>query len=110
MEINNHLFTMFRIQPHSKQQTKQPPHNNGPKRLLLKASSYLSIWHFLQQKTTFTTTIKKNFFSTWPGLTAKLIIKHLNGPPATILGHIKQERQGLCSTKFNSTKVTPSNK
>ena len=42
MKINYHLLTIFRIQPCSKQQ-KQPPHSNIPKRLLLKASSYLSI-------------------------------------------------------------------
>ena len=48
MKINYHLLTIFRIQPHSKQQTKQPTHNNRPKRFLLKASSYLSIGHHHQ--------------------------------------------------------------
>ena len=32
--------------PNSKQETKQLPHNNRPKRLLLYASSYLSIGHY----------------------------------------------------------------
>ena len=34
-----------------KQQQKQPPHNNRPKRLLLQASSYLSIEHKYQHGT-----------------------------------------------------------
>ena len=43
-ENQSHLLTILQIQPHSKQQTKQPPpHNNRPKQLLLYASSYLSI-------------------------------------------------------------------
>ena len=45
MKINYYLLTIFQIQPNLKQQTKQPPHNNRPKRLLLKASSYLSMGH-----------------------------------------------------------------
>ena len=38
----HNILSMTKLK--SKQQ-KQPPHNNRPKRLLLKASSYLSIGH-----------------------------------------------------------------
>lgn len=43
--------------------------------------------------------IKKNHFATWPGLTAELVTKYLPPTIATAKGHLKQERQGLQSTK-----------
>ena len=48
MKINYHLLTIFWVQPSSKtKQQKQPPHNNRPKWLLLKASSYLGMGQYL---------------------------------------------------------------
>ena len=48
MKINYYLLTIFWVQPNSKsKEQKQAPHNNRPKRLLLKASSYLSIGQYL---------------------------------------------------------------
>ena len=43
--------------------------------------------------------IKQNHFSTWPGLTAKLVTKHLPTTAATIQGHLHWQRQNLQSTK-----------
>ena len=44
MKINYHLLTIFEYnQTQNLKQQKQPPFNNRPKRLLLQASSYLSI-------------------------------------------------------------------
>ena len=43
--------------------------------------------------------IKEIFFLTWPGLTYSLIQKHLVVPQSTLLGHIKQEKHSLRSTK-----------
>ena len=54
---------------------------------------------FAPVKSTFLKAINNNHFTTWPGLTAKLVTKHLQEPTATALGHIKQEFQGLRSTK-----------
>ena len=48
---------------------------------------------------TILTSIKKNHFITWPGLTAKLIEKHLPPSRATAKSHMHQEVQGLQSTK-----------
>ena len=54
---------------------------------------------FAPVKSTFLKAINNNHFTTWPGLTAKLVSKHLQEPTSTALGHIKQEFQGLRSTK-----------
>ena len=43
--------------------------------------------------------IKINHFTTWPGLTADLLTKHLPPSVATAESHIKQEQQNLMSTK-----------
>ena len=48
---------------------------------------------------TFVKGIRNNYFTTWPGLTPELITKHLPPTIATELGHLKQEQQGLRSTK-----------
>ena len=43
--------------------------------------------------------IKKNYLSTFPGLTTKLITRNLPPQKSTIRAHIKQEYQNLQSTK-----------
>ena len=43
--------------------------------------------------------IDNNQFTTWPGLTAELVCKHLPLSIATTQGHLKQERQKLQSTQ-----------
>ena len=48
---------------------------------------------------TFLKAIKNNQFLGWPGLNEKLIKKHLPLMPATVKGHLHQEKQGLQSTK-----------
>ena len=48
---------------------------------------------------TFTAAIAKNNFSSWPGLTTKLINKHLPKSIYTYQGHLHKEKQGLQSTK-----------
>jgi hypothetical protein len=47
--------------------------------------------------------IEKGFFATWPGLTSSLVRKYLPKPLATTKGHLKEERQGLRSTKATSS-------
>ena len=42
--------------------------------------------------------IRKNFLSSFPGLTESLINKHLPHSIATELGHLRQEKQHLQST------------
>lgn len=41
---------------------------------------------------------KNNHFSTWPGLTSRLILKHLPLSQAIVQGHIRRKQQGLQST------------
>ena len=56
MEINYHLLTIFEYnQTRINKQQKQFPHNNRPKRLLLQASSYLSIGHMIYSQSAHTT-------------------------------------------------------
>ena len=44
-------------------------------------------------------TVKNNNFIIWPGITPKLITKHLAPSIATAKGHMKREFQGIQSTK-----------
>ena len=43
--------------------------------------------------------IQNGFFKSWPGLTKNLVLKSLDQSIHTSMGHIRQERQGLQSTK-----------
>ena len=61
--------------------------------------TYLHAACFSPTRDTFIKAIKLNFFTTWPGLTADLVRKHLPTSIHTVKAHIKQERQGLQSTK-----------
>ena len=54
---------------------------------------------------TLITAIKKGFLITFPGLTADLVRKHLPVSDATVLGHRKQEKQGLQSTSASYSKT-----
>ena len=53
-------------------------------------------------KSTFLKAINKGFFKTWPGLTDKLVKKHLHPTTYTAKGHLSQTRQHLQSTKTPS--------
>ena len=59
---------------------------------------YLHKACFSPTVSTFTKAIKKNHFSSWPGLTTTLVTKHLPKCVATTQGHLTSERQGLQST------------
>ena len=63
---------------------------------------YLHAACFSPTKDTFLTAIQKNHFLGWPGLTSSLIRKHLPVTTATIKGHLRQEQQGLQSTKHST--------
>ena len=54
--------------------------------------------------------IKNNQFSSWPGLTADLVKKHLPPSIATAEGHLRQEYQNLQSTKTYCGKTNSSKK
>ena len=60
---------------------------------------YLHATCFSPVSSTWQQAIKRNHFCTWPGLTAKLVAKHLPSTTATIQGHIHRQRQNLQSTK-----------
>jgi hypothetical protein len=50
-------------------------------------------------KETFSDVVRAGNYSTWPGLTAKIIHRHFPDSDKTIRGHLKGQRQGICSTK-----------
>ena len=54
---------------------------------------------FSPPKSTFIQAIKRNAFTSWPGLTAELVAKYLPKTEATVKGH----------TKKSSTEPTPRN-
>ena len=64
---------------------------------------YLHAACFSPTKYTFLKAVKRNHFLGWPGLTPALIQKHLPLTQATIKGHLKQEQQGLQSTKQSTS-------
>lgn len=72
-------------------------------------ASYLHATLFSPVKHTLLQAIKRNFLTTWPGLTHDLISKHLHPSTFTELGHIRQERHGLRSTKTTDTTTSKNN-
>lgn len=50
-------------------------------------------------KSTWLKAIKRNNYTTWPGLTSELVVKHMPKSEQTIKGHMHQQRQHLQSTK-----------
>ena len=63
-------------------------------------AAFLHAACFSPVTSTFLTAISKNHFTTWPGLTEKLVKRHLIGTQATTLGHQRHDAQGLHSTKL----------
>ena len=51
---------------------------------------------------TWTKEIDAGYFATWPGLTSELVHKHIPKSLAMAKGHLKQDRQNICSTKTSS--------
>ena len=49
--------------------------------------------------TTWIKAIKKGFYTTWPGISAKAVIKHLPKSVVTAKGHMTQTRQNIRSTR-----------
>ena len=54
---------------------------------------------------TWTNFIEAGYFATWPSLTSDLVRKHLPKLLSTAKGHLKQDRQNICSTKPSITTV-----
>ena len=54
---------------------------------------------FSPAKQTWLKAINKGFFIGWPGLNAKAVQKHLTTQVSTIMGHLKQTRQHVLSSK-----------
>jgi hypothetical protein len=50
-------------------------------------------------KETISDAVHPGNYSTWPGLTAKMIHRHFFDSNKTIRGHLKGQQQGICSTK-----------
>ena len=71
-------------------------------------ATYLHATCFSPVKSTFLAA-RKHFFISWPGLTSSLITKYFVTPASTLVGHIKQEQQGLHSTKLTQ-KIQPFHK
>ena len=60
---------------------------------------------FSPTKKTWIKAINKGFFTGWPGLTSKAVNKYLTPQIPTIMGHLKQTRQHLLSTKPTQPKL-----
>ena len=56
---------------------------------------------------TFLSAVQNKFLITFPGLSVSLIKKHLSPSISTAKGHMKQEQQGLQSTKVSSPTQDP---
>ena len=52
---------------------------------------------------TWTKAIDAGYFATWPSLTSELVRKHLPKLLATAIGHLKQDRKNIHSTKPSIT-------
>ena len=76
--------------------------HNQKKQTKTNLARYLHAACFSPVRSTWKKGIENNHFSTWPGLTSQLILKHLPLSQATVQGHIKREQQGLQSTTQNN--------
>ena len=85
-----------------------PVANSAYQQLTLPATlHFLHLAAFSPTKTTWLRAIRKNHFTTWPNLTVKNVHKHLPHNINTILGHLDQQRQNICSTKSPPLPETP---
>ena len=62
---------------------------------------YYHLTLFSPPVSTWVQSIKKNYFSTWPGLTADLVLRYLPKLEYTSYGHLRQHYKGTRSTKFS---------
>lgn len=62
-------------------------------------ATYLHRCCFCPAPSTWITAIAAGYFTTWPGLTVDLVIKHLPKSDASIKGHLRQQYQNIRSTK-----------
>ncbi len=53
-------------------------------------------------KEQFIKAVRNSNYATWPKLTVTLINKYMPDSDKTLKGHIKGQRQGICSTKHNA--------
>ena len=60
-------------------------------------------------KSTWIQAIKNGQYTTWPGLTTKIVEKYLEKSQATVKGHMKQTRQNIRSTKNTQSAETTLN-
>ena len=67
---------------------------------------YLHRCAFSPAVTTWTKAIYAGYFTTWPGLTSKLVRKHLPKSMAPSKGHLQQDRQNIRYTKPPATPPT----
>ena len=68
-------------------------------------ASYLRAVFFGHVHSTFIKSIKTNQFTTCPGLTSKVVTKHISTIITTTKLHINQERLNLQSTKYPSPMI-----
>ena len=77
----------------------------------LDSKQNLAIWYhricFGPVVTTWIKAINAGFFSTWPGLTSKLITKHVPPSVNTALGHLRQQYQNTRSAKQIEVPIQP---
>ena len=90
---------------HPAQQSSRQSHQNQANGILRhdttkrKISQYFHAASFNTVKSTFIAATNNDHFSSWTGLSAGLISKHLTQYYFTVKGHLDQEQNNLCSTK-----------
>ena len=63
---------------------------------------------FSPSPSTFLDAIQRNFFATWPGLTANIVRRHLTQTDATVKGHLDQQRQRKRKNPISEEQPIPS--
>jgi hypothetical protein len=65
-------------------------------------AAFLHACAFSPLESTWLWAIQQNHFSSWPGLTASLVTKHLAKSLATSKGHLRMQQQNIKSTKITA--------
>ena len=95
---SNNKNEMWEV-PLETQQSKSVTNNIMEQTSKLELAQYLYAALFSPTTASLLKSIKKGFLKTWPGLTEKIIQRHLEKSRNTKMVHMYIRRQGLQSTK-----------
>ena len=102
-ELLSRLYTLTLQAPNLRTEINSPEKLSASNVYECKSKQQLIEYHHAScwspVKSTWTKATSNNFFTSWPGLTTSTINKYLGKSEPTILGHLRQTRQGIRSTK-----------